>query len=71
MSEQRQSLEYQPNYNQIQFQMNQQEDTTEDLEKVATLLETSNLLKRVREHLKSGRTSKVDSQLWNLKKIIH
>ena len=51
--------------------MNQQEDTTEDLEKVATLLETSNLLKRVREHLKSGRTSKVGNQSMNHKMIIH
>ena len=41
------------------FQTNPQEDTSEELEKAALRLETSNLMKRVRDHIKSGKSSKV------------
>ena len=40
-----------------------QEDSADDLEGVVARLETSNLMKRVRDHIKSGKTSKVRNQL--------
>ena len=41
------------------FQSNPQEEISEELEEAARRIEKGNLVKRVREHLKSGKTSKV------------